>query len=145
MSTTFSGSAKGFYIYPKIWLNFVATAKARSSIRHHLKHGLWDARNTVLFVGYQSPGTLGRVLLDGAETVRMMGLEIVVKAEILRIGSFSAHADRDDLVSWLEAFRERPKKVFLIHGEGKVQDGFAELLQKKGFNAVVPRRGNNVM
>jgi metallo-beta-lactamase family protein len=114
-------------------------------IRHHLKHGLWDPRNTVLFVGYQAPGTLGRVILDGAEEVRMMGLTLAVKAEIARIGSFSAHADRDDLLSWIEAFREKPEKVFLVHGEGKTMDGFAKLLQSRGFNAAVPTRGNNVM
>ena len=114
-------------------------------IRHHLKHGLWDKRNTVLFVGYQAPGTLGRVILDGAKQVRMMGLEIAVAAEIMRIGSFSAHADRDDLIRWLEAFQQKPEKVFLIHGEGKVQDGFAELLRKRGFNTAVPKRGDNVL
>lgn len=114
-------------------------------IRHHLKHGLWDPKNTVLFVGYQAPGTLGRILLDGATEVRMMGLTLAVKAEIARIGSFSAHADKNDLIRWIEAFREKPKKVFLVHGEGKISDSFAELLRDKGFNAVVPRRGNNVM
>lgn len=114
-------------------------------IRHHLKHGLWDSRNTVLFVGYQAPGTLGRVILDGADEVRMMGLTIAVKAEIARIGSFSAHADRDDLIRWLEAFREKPRKVFLVHGEGKTMDGFAQLLKTKGFEAEVPKRGDNVM
>jgi metallo-beta-lactamase family protein len=114
-------------------------------IRHHLKHGLWDPKNTVLFVGYQAPGTLGRILLDGATEVRMMGLTLAVKAEIARIGSFSAHADKNDLIRWIEAFREKPKKVFLVHGEGKISDSFAELLRDKGFNAVVPKRGNNVM
>ena len=114
-------------------------------IRHHLKHGLWDDRNTILFVGYQAPGTLGRVILDGADMVRMMGLEMAVKAEVRRIGSFSAHADRDDLIAWLEAFREKPKKVFLIHGEGKVIEEFAEVLQDRGFRTGIPRRGNNVI
>lgn len=113
-------------------------------IRHHLKHGIWDSKNTVLFVGYQAPGTLGRVILDGAKEIRMMGLTLAVKAEIARIGSFSAHADRDDLVRWLEAFREKPKKVFLVHGEGKSMDEFAEYLKSKGFDTSVPTRGNNV-
>jgi len=114
-------------------------------IRHHLKHGIWDPKNTVLFVGYQAPGTLGRILLDGASEVRMMGLTLAVKAEIARISSFSAHADRDDLLRWLEAFREKPKKVFLVHGEGKTIDKFAGFLGEKGFSTAVPRRGNNVM
>lgn len=114
-------------------------------IRHHLKHGIWDARNTVLFVGYQAPGTLGRVILDGAPEVRMMGLTLAVKAEIARIGSFSAHADRDGLIRWLEAFKEKPEKVFLVHGEGKTMDKFSELLKSRGFNTVIPTRGNNVL
>ncbi|MCD6342448.1 MAG: MBL fold metallo-hydrolase [Spirochaetaceae bacterium] len=114
-------------------------------IRHHLKHGIWDPKNTVLFVGYQAPGTLGRILLDGASEVRMMGLTLAVKAEIVRISSFSAHADRDDLVRWLEAFKEKPKKVFLVHGEGKTIDKFSEYLDGRGFNTAIPTRGNNVM
>jgi len=114
-------------------------------IRHHLKHGIWDPKNTVLFVGYQAPGTLGRILLDGASEIRMMGLTLTVKAEIARISSFSAHADRDDLVRWLEAFKEKPKKVFLVHGEGKTIDKFSEYLGKRGFKTSVPTRGNNVM
>lgn len=114
-------------------------------IRHHLKHGIWDPKNTVLFVGYQAPGTLGRVLLDGADEIRMMGLTLAVKAEIARIGSFSAHADREDLIGWLGAFREKPRKVFLIHGEGKEMDTFAEELRNLGYHASVPRRGDNVM
>jgi len=114
-------------------------------IRHHLKHGIWDARNTVLFVGYQAPGTLGRVILDGAKEIRMMGLTLAVKAEIVRIGSFSAHADKDGLIRWLQAFGDRPEKVFLIHGEGKTMDEFADVLRSKGFKVAIPTRGNNVL
>ncbi len=88
-------------------------------IRHHLKHGIWDSRNTVLFVGYQAEGTLGRHLLNGKKEVRMMGDTFAVKAEIDRIHAFSAHSDRDELIKWLEAFIEKPKKVFLVHGEKK--------------------------
>ncbi|MDT8298496.1 MAG: MBL fold metallo-hydrolase [Spirochaetaceae bacterium] len=114
-------------------------------IRHHLKHGIWDSRNTVLFVGYQAPGTLGRVILDGAKEIRMMGLTLAIKAEIVRIGTFSAHADKDGLIRWLQAFGKHPEKVFLIHGEGKTMDEFADLLRSKGFKVAIPTRGNNVL
>ena len=77
--------------------------------------------------------------------VRMMGQTFVVKAEIARIHSFSAHADRDELVGWLEAFMKKPEKVFLIHGEEKTLETFSENLRGRGFYPVIPRRGNNVM
>ena len=110
-------------------------------IRHHLKHGVWDPKNTVLFVGYQAPGTLGRFLLDGAEEIRMMGLSLVVKANIAKIDGFSAHADRHGLTDWLTAFREKPKKVYIIHGEDDTRHTFSAHLQKKGFSTVVPAKG----
>jgi metallo-beta-lactamase family protein len=110
-------------------------------IRHHLKHGIWDPKNTVLFVGYQAPGTLGRILLDGAEEIKMMGLELAVKAEIARIGSFSAHADRDELTNWLMAFKEKPDTVFLIHGELDTLETFSASLKRSGFNTAIPVKG----
>ena len=109
--------------------------------RHHLKHGIWDPKNTVLFVGYQAPGTLGRILLDGAEEIKMMGLELAVKAEIARIGSFSAHADRDELTNWLMAFKEKPDTVFLIHGELDTLETFSASLKRSGFNTAIPVKG----
>ncbi|MBE0584553.1 MAG: MBL fold metallo-hydrolase, partial [Desulfofustis sp.] len=92
-------------------------------------------------VGYQAPGTLGRFLLDGAEEIKMMGLSLVVKAEIARIGAFSAHADRHGLNDWLSAFREKPQTVFLIHGEDDARNTFSAVLQQKGFNTVLPAKG----
>lgn len=113
-------------------------------IRHHLKHGIWDHKNTVLMVGYQAPGTLGRILLDGAEEIKMMGLNLVVKAEIARISSFSAHADRDELTRWLTMFRDKPKTVFLIHGEEDTLKAFKTSLNTIGFNTAIPVRGEPV-
>ena len=110
-------------------------------IRHHLKHGIWDQRNTVLFVGYQAPGTLGRILLEGAEEIRMMGSEFVVKAEIASIGSFSAHADKDELTNWLTSFKEKPETVFLIHGEQQTLETFSASLNQLGFNTAIPQKG----
>ena len=113
-------------------------------IRHHLKHGIWDPRNTVLFVGYQAEGTLGRHLLNGKKEVRMMGDTFTVKAEIDRIHSFSAHADRDELIKWLDAFVEKPGKVHLIHGEKKVMDKFSDTLNEKGFSTHIQKAGETV-
>ena len=113
-------------------------------IRHHLKHGIWDSRNTVLFVGYQAEGTLGRHLLNGKKEVRMMGDTFAVKAEIDRIHSFSAHADRDELLKWLDAFVEKPKRVHLIHGEKKVMENFAAALNEKGFTSHIQKEGEAV-
>jgi len=109
-------------------------------IRHHLKHGIWNPKNTLLFVGYQAPGTLGRILLDGAEEIKMMGMKLVVKAEIARIGAFSAHADKEELTGWLSAFKEKPKRVFLVHGEEKTLAAFSSSLEEIGFDTEIPVR-----
>lgn len=109
-------------------------------IRHHLKHGIWNPKNTVLFVGYQGVGTLGRHLLDGAKEIRMMGSTFAVRAEIARIHSFSAHADRDELVRWLTSFLEKPRKVFLIHGEEEVMEKFAKTIGKEGLESEIAVR-----
>ena len=113
-------------------------------IRHHLKHGIWDPRNTLMFVGYQAPGTLGRILLDGAEEIKMMGMKLVVKANIVRIGSFSAHADKNELTGWLSAFKKKPKTVFLIHGEEETLTAFGASLNSIGFNTQIPQKGKPV-
>jgi len=110
-------------------------------IRHHLKHGIWDPRNTVLFVGYQAPGTLGRILLDGAEEIKMMGDTYAVKAEITKVGSFSAHADQLELTNWLTSFREKPKTVFLIHGESDTLESFSASLNEQGFTTRIAEKG----
>lgn len=86
-------------------------------ILHHLKHGLWDHRNTLLFVGYQAEGTLGRTILEGEKRVNVLGLDVVVKADIQKISSFSGHADANQLVKWAAGFTTKPKKVFITHGE----------------------------
>jgi metallo-beta-lactamase family protein len=86
-------------------------------IRHHLKHNLWRRDSSVIFVGYQAKGTLGRMLVDGAKTVRIFGEEIAVKARIEKIDSFSGHADRDGLLAWIEAMSQKPQKILLVHGE----------------------------
>lgn len=110
-------------------------------IRHHFKHGLWDSRNTVLFIGFQAEGTLGRVILEGAKRVRMMGIEIAVKADVEKIDSFSAHADYKEILKWTAGFKKRPKKIFIMHGEETASKSLKLKLEKKGFKCHIPRIG----
>lgn len=102
-------------------------------IRHHLKHNLWRQECTVVFVGYQAEGTLGRILKDGVKTVKLFGETISVKAEIVELEGVSAHADKEGLIRWIKAFEKKPGKVFVVHGESSVCDSFASLL-RDGFN-----------
>ncbi len=111
-------------------------------IRHHLKHNLWRPECTVLFVGYQTEGTLGRLLLDGAEHIKLFGESIAVHAEIAFLEGSSGHADRDGLINWLKGFTERPTRVFLNHGEDAVCGSFAALLHDEfGYETFAPYSG----
>ena len=104
-------------------------------IRHHLKHNLWRANSAVVFVGFQSPGTLGRRLLDGVEKVKLFGEEIAVKAKIVNFQGLSSHADHDHLIEWIKAFDPKPTHVFVVHGDEDVAPVFAEELNSLGFHA----------
>ena len=86
-------------------------------IKHHLKHNLWNPKNTILFVGYQAPGTLGRKIVDGAKTVKIFGEEIGVNAEIRKLDAFSGHADQNGLLDFIDKIEKKPKRIFLVHGE----------------------------
>ena len=112
-------------------------------IRHHLKHNLWRAESTILFVGYQSVGTLGRILLDGTkDTVKLFGEDIAVNAEILFMPGKSGHADRDGLLDWLGAFEKKPQLVFVNHGEDAVTVSFAALVTERfGCGTCAPYSG----
>lgn len=109
-------------------------------ILHHLKHRLPEARNAVLFVGYQARGTRGRALVDGAETVKMLGEIVEVRATIDRIDSLSAHADRSELVRWTGTLGKRaPRRTFVTHGEPEAAESIAALYrEKRGWDVVVP-------
>jgi metallo-beta-lactamase family protein len=110
-------------------------------IRHHLKHNLWRPECSVIFVGYQAYGTLGRKIVDGFKTVNITGDEVEVKARIHTIGGFSAHADQRELLQWLEAYRGKPT-VFVTHGEEEVALLFAGEVRKRfGFLTHVPKKG----
>jgi metallo-beta-lactamase family protein len=102
-------------------------------IKHHLKHNLWRADSAIVFVGYQAVGTLGRRLVDGAKAVRIFDEEIAVNARIEMIEGFSGHADRDGLLEWVGAMKQKPREIVLIHGEPQVIASFADLVASR-FN-----------
>jgi metallo-beta-lactamase family protein len=111
-------------------------------ILHHLAHGLGDDRNTVLFVGFQAEGTLGRRLRDGAETVNVFGEPVRVRAEIATLDGFSAHADQAELVAWVSALSPRPRRIFLVHGEPVPAETLAARLRDQlGVEVHVPEKG----
>jgi metallo-beta-lactamase family protein len=101
---------------PKVILSASGMCEA-GRIRHHLKHHLWNPKSSVVFVGYQAEGTLGRALLGGLKNVTLFGEEICVNAEIYNLEGFSGHADRDGLMDWISGFRAEPEMIFLVHGE----------------------------
>ncbi len=125
---------------PKVILSASGMCDA-GRIRHHLKYNLWRPECTILFVGFQSPGTLGNALLGGAQEVRLFGDEIQVKASIHQLSGLSGHADQDGLANWLHAFDEKPKFVFVNHGEDAVADHWARRLREEGYEAEAPYNG----
>ena len=111
-------------------------------IRHHLKHNLWRPESTILFVGYQAKGTVGRSLVEGAKKVHLFGEEIAVSAEIRVLGAVSGHADNEGLMKWIKSFDPKPKQVFVTHGEEAVAQIFAGRLRDElGLTADVPFNG----
>ncbi|MFU0828419.1 MAG: MBL fold metallo-hydrolase [Lachnoclostridium sp.] len=111
-------------------------------IRHHLKHNLWRKESTILFVGHQSPGTLGHAILEGAKEVKLFGEEVQVNAEIKSLAGVSGHADRNGLLTWIGHFEKKPQRVFVVHGDSSVCDSFTETLRSEyGLNAVAPYSG----
>ena len=109
-------------------------------IRHHLKHNLWRPECTVVFVGYQGEGTLGRTLLEGVKSVKLFGEEIAVHAQIVNFQGLSSHADRNHLLSWIQAIQApKPQHVFVVHGDREVAPFFAKTVQSLGFTAHAPQ------
>ncbi len=110
-------------------------------IAHHLKHNLWRPECSIIFVGFQARGTLGRRIVDGAKRVRVLGEETVVRAKIYTIGGFSAHADKNELLAWLGLFTNRPE-VFIVHGEEDVALDFQDAVNERfGLVTHVPHKG----
>lgn len=126
---------------PKIIISAAGMCDA-GRIRHHLKHNLWRSECTVMFVGYQAVGTLGRIILDGATKVKIFGEEIKVSAEIIQFPGISAHADRNGLTRWISALSNKPKKVFVVHGDDDAAVNFCHhLMDDCGLDAVAPYSG----
>lgn len=112
-------------------------------IRHHLKHNLWRPECTVIFVGYQVPGTLGYNLLNGAKEVRLFGEPVAVRADIVNLPGISGHADHDHLIQWALKMENKPAQIFVVHGEDKVTEEFAqELSEKMQTKAYAPYSGD---
>ena len=115
---------------PKVIISASGMCEA-GRIRHHLKHNLWRKESTILFVGYQAKGTLGRIILEGAKSVNLFGEEIEIQAEIRRLAGISGHADNNGLLKWIGSFEKKPEKVFVIHGEDSVCQVFKDRLRNE--------------
>ena len=114
-------------------------------IKHHLKHNLWDPKNTILFVGYQAPGTLGHSIVNGAKKVKIFGEEIAVNARIEYIEGYSGHADQEWLMNFVYSFNgEKPKHIFLVHGEEESQDVLKEKIESEAkIPVTIPEYGQS--
>lgn len=135
--TTADSQALNLDRSPKIIISASGMCEA-GRIRHHLKHNLWDSRSSVIFVGYQAEGTLGKLLVDGAKEVTLFGEVVNVNAEIYNLEGFSGHADQNGLFSWLAGFQQKPKQIFLVHGEEDSKKDFGKLIHDKlGYEPVV--------
>lgn len=111
-------------------------------IKHHLKHNLWNPKSTILFVGYQAPGTLGYNIVNGAKKVKIFGEEIAVDARIEYIEGYSGHADQEWLMNFIYSFIKKPKHIFLVHGEPESQDTLREKIeQETGLPVTIPEFG----
>ncbi len=139
--TSDESKAINFEETPKVIISASGMCDA-GRVRHHLKHNLWREESTVLFVGYQSVGTLGRIIVEGAEEVKLFGEPIQVRAQIRKLTGLSGHADKNGLIEWVTAFKEKPRKVFVVHGEDYVCTSFAEcLMVEHGIKAYAPYSG----
>ena len=126
-----------FNTAPKIIISASGMCDA-GRIKHHLKHHLWDPKCSVIFVGYQAQGTLGRSIVNGDKDVTIFGEKIHINAEIHNLEGFSGHADREGLLEWLSGFVKPPKKIFLVHGEEESKEHFASTVkQALGYDCTV--------
>jgi metallo-beta-lactamase family protein len=111
-------------------------------IKHHLKHNLWNENNTILFVGYQAPGTLGRKIVEGAKKVKIFGEEIAVNARIEYIEGYSGHADQEWLLNFVYSFINKPKQIILVHGEKTAQLELKDkILEETKIPVTIPKYG----
>ena len=126
---------------PKVIISASGMCEA-GRIRHHLKHNLWRPECTILFVGYQAIGTLGRNIIEGEKEVRLFGETITVNAHIEELAGVSGHADKKGLLNWVNHFEKKPERVFVVHGEDLVCEDFTKCLKEEyGYNAFAPYSG----
>jgi len=139
--TSDESKAINFEMTPKVIISASGMCEA-GRIRHHLKHNLWRQECTILFVGYQAIGTLGRALIEGADEVRLFGEPIEVRASIKSLKGLSGHADKNGLIEWIKGFTDKPRRVFVVHGEDSVCTSFTECLMiEHGIKAYAPYSG----
>ncbi|MEG1848182.1 MAG: MBL fold metallo-hydrolase [Lachnospiraceae bacterium] len=139
--TSEESKAINFEDVPKVIISASGMCEA-GRIRHHLKHNLWRPECSILFVGYQAVGTLGRIIVEGAEEVKLFGEPIQVRAKILTLTGLSGHADKLGLLDWIQGFKQKPEQVFVVHGEDSVATSFATCLREEyGFKAYAPYSG----
>ena len=111
-------------------------------IKHHLKHNIWNPKNTILFVGYQAQGTLGRKIVDGAKTIKIFGEEVAVNARIEYIEGYSGHADQEGLLNFIHSFIKKPNHIFLVHGEEEGQKVLRDkITETTGLPVTIPDYG----
>ena len=125
---------------PKVIISASGMCEA-GRVCHHLKYNLWRSECTVLFVGYQANGTLGRLIHDGVESVRLFGDEIKVNCEMCTLQGVSGHADKNGLIAWLKGVKNNPQKVFVNHGDEAAADNFVSELKALGYDAYAPFSG----
>ncbi|MCR4741044.1 MAG: MBL fold metallo-hydrolase [Lachnospiraceae bacterium] len=139
--TSDESKAINFNDEPKVIISASGMCEA-GRIRHHLKHNLWREECTILFVGYQAVGTLGRALCEDAKEVKLFGETIDVRATIKQLKGLSGHADKRGLTDWMLGFKNNPDRVFIVHGEDAVCDEFADYLREEySFNTYAPYSG----
>ena len=139
--TSDESKAINFENTPKVIISASGMCEA-GRIRHHLKHNLWREECTILFVGYQAVGTLGRALIEGVDEVKLFGETIGVRASIRTLIGMSGHADKEGLIEWIEGFSEKPRRVFVVHGEDTVCKSFVECLKvEHGIKSYAPYSG----
>ncbi len=140
VTTTDDSKALNLDPEPKVILSASGMCDA-GRIRHHLKYNLWRPNSSIVFVGYQAQGSLGRRILDGAEEVKLFGETVAVRAEIVRLPGMSSHADHSGLLDWIGHFEPRPRHVFVVHGDAEVAPAFASELERAGWAAHAPKYG----
>ncbi|MCH5281625.1 MAG: MBL fold metallo-hydrolase [Lachnospiraceae bacterium] len=139
--TSEESKAINFDEEPKVIISASGMCEA-GRIRHHLKHNLWRPECTILFVGYQAVGTLGRTIVEGAKEVKLFGEPIEIRASIRKLIGLSGHADKNGLLDWINGFEKKPERIFVVHGEESVCESFVQCLNKEyGFNAYAPYSG----